>query len=265
MLPICQYNTPFGQSIASLIPQEVSLAFKLLHQTHLCVQIFQNIDFVIAHPYECAFGQSLYVVARNVPPIQLAAQAIMIVRKTITAIEAKSAVEKSYRTMLRFMTPVPVPVQLVRHTLLTRYRFRNTAGDTIVCLLPHCLVESVYRIIYLAQYAFALLSACLQLSSALIDLFQSIVPNETNQYEGITGIATNAREIYERFTAKSPALYQKLQEHQKQIDLILTNAGLPITCEMITTGAETVIIPIAETVESVSSIFNNMKTSLPCY
>ena len=256
MLPISQI------SLISVIPNQIVAAFQICHYIHLYIRIFQQAHFITEHPYEYTIGQGLYATARKVAPLKMAAQALLIIKRTINALEAHDEVQKTFRTFRRFNTNLPVPTHVICDLFLAKSILTGKQIATIRHIIPHTLVNRIYRIITIARYALACLRACVQLSNALIALFEATLPNKATNYEGITGICTNIREIYEKFSLSSPEIYRKMQDHQPYIDKILFQAGFPITCNMILNGTQYIVKPIAHTAQNISSIFENIKDSI---
>ena len=179
----------------TLFPPIVAYAFYPLHKLHFAYRILTKTDMYLKYSHEYLCGCGLYLFADNIPFLSAIAQTTLVSERTLTAMQAyrhmMHAIECSKRSFYYF----PVPTHLMKKKIFHSLSQHAPLAAHACLHIPQALFDCIYRIMKIVQQIFPVIISMLQLSNAMIELFEASIPNDITRYEGYTQLIINIRKL----------------------------------------------------------------------
>lgn len=208
--------------------------FKVIHVSHFCFRLIQKHRSYIRNKNEIEFVVSnflnFYLTNRSI--VHYAAQCVLITKTLVHIMNTQAKVSRATQHFMNCMTiQYPLPTAFIKEERsINLSHLDQPSSDRVISTfssLPKPLLEVSLVINIVAKATFELISQYFTLSIQILELFEAFIMDRITQYESITGLLENSREIYNTLSNDPNALIEELDRNEFIINNILTLSQMP--------------------------------------
>lgn len=239
-----------------------NIVSKCLWVGEVSVVAFRTIESAVVYPRATLFGACLNLTVGSRGPVALAAQVVLVMRKTLELINQAKEVAKEARWLVRAFTgSYPIPLHWLKQKESYAVETRQSFWVQFLCYSPECITETTLRSDLVLGSVLRLVTKTMRLSFTFFELGLGVFISPLTQNMATSMIFSNCCEIsksYHELQQNPISLLQELEENSSFADEFFSRFGANTTVSLLTSALRSGIRTIAPYQPAISSIFHRV-------